>query len=240
MIGDRSTEAEQLAADGLVDHVVSVIHERVLSGEMAVGTKLRQEALARELGISRTPVREALHKLHARRIVDFTPNRGAVVVGLSARDIRDAYEVRAELEGFAAELASQRITDAALTRLREAEALFRESIATWVALGGEAPVESESGASWTSANDLFHRVIHEAADNDRLRQAIHDLHVSFPRNLTWSALSASAMLLEENVEEHRAILDAIARRDAAASRALMAEHVRRSGALVARRHESLR
>src|ERR1041385_9317135 len=82
----------------LVDKLAAGLQARVLSGELPSGTRLRQEALAEEFGVSRTPVREALRKLQAGGLVELQPHRGAVVRGLSAREIRDAYEVRAELE----------------------------------------------------------------------------------------------------------------------------------------------
>ena len=86
----------------LVDKLASTLQARVLSGELPSGTRLRQEALAEEFGVSRTPIREALRKLQASGLVELRHNRGAFVRGLSPREIRDAYEVRAELEGLAA------------------------------------------------------------------------------------------------------------------------------------------
>src|SRR3954454_17732051 len=93
----------------LVDKLAAQLQARVLSGEFPSGTRLRQETLAEEFGVSRTPVREALRKLQATGLVELQPNRGALVRGLSLREIRDAYEVRAELEALAAELAAERI-----------------------------------------------------------------------------------------------------------------------------------
>ena len=101
---------------------------RACSRRAPAGTRLRQEALAEEFGVSRTPIREALRKLQASGLVEL-PNRGAVVRGLSPREIRDAYEVRAELEGLAAELAAQRISHEQLERLQRARAQFREALA---------------------------------------------------------------------------------------------------------------
>jgi DNA-binding GntR family transcriptional regulator len=82
------------------------------------------------------------------------------------------------------------------------------------------------------ANDLFHQAILDASANVRLADTIADLHRSFPRNLTWAALSRSSRLLEENVEQHQAVLDAIERRDPAEARRSMVEHVRSAGELV--------
>jgi len=81
----------------LVDKLAAELQARVLSGELPAGTRLRQEALAEQFGVSRTPVREALRQLQAAGIVELRPRRGALVRGLSPREIRDAYEVRAEL-----------------------------------------------------------------------------------------------------------------------------------------------
>src|SRR5215471_11992317 len=108
----------------LVDRLAAALRARVLSGDLPSGTRLRQEALAVEFGVSRTPVREALRQLQASGLVDLEPNRGARVRRLSPREIRDAYEVRAELEGLAAELAATRIRHSQLDRLRKAQAEF--------------------------------------------------------------------------------------------------------------------
>ena len=215
-----------------VERVAGAIQAQVLSGAVAVGTRLRQEALAEEFGVSRTPVREALRKLQATGLVELLPNRGAVVRGPSAREIREAYEVRAELEGLAAELAAERISDRDLVRLREAQALFRNAITTLIARGGRRPAAWKDESVWVRANDLFHQAILDASGNGRLSETIADLHRSFPRDLTWAALSQSSRLLEENVEQHEAVLEAIERRDAVGARRRMVEHVRRAGELV--------
>lgn len=225
----------------LVDKLASTIHARVLSGAIVRGARLPQEALAAEFGVSRTPVREALRKLQASGVVEVLPNRGAVVRGPSAREIREAYEVRTELEGLAAELATTRIGDADLLRLREAEALFRTSVGQLVAgarrRGRDAPWDEHD--AWVRANDLFHQAILEAAGNRRLAEIMADLRRSFPRELTWSALSANSRRLEENVLQHGAILDAIERRDAKAARLHMVAHVRTAGELVLHHFETV-
>ena len=222
-----------------VDRVADAIQTQVLSGAVPVGTRLRQEALAEEFGVSRTPVREALRHLQATGLVELLPNRGAVVRGPSAREIREAYEVRAELEGLAAELAAGRISDRDLLRLRKAQALFRESVATLIAHRARRPAPWRDESVWVRANDLFHQAILDAAANARLSDTIADLHRSFPRDLTWAALSQSSRLLEENVEQHEAILEAIEQRDPAEARRRMIDHVRSAGELVTLRFEQV-
>lgn len=173
-------------------------------------------------------------------MVDVVPHRGALVCGPTLRDIREAYAVRAELEGYAAELATTYMRDDQLERLREAETLLRHAVADIPAAewdGGRDGVGARP--RWSVANDLFHEVVLDAAGNTRLAGTIATLHRSFPRNVTWSALSGSTHLLQENVDQHRDVLRAIAARDPAAARQTMTAHVRRAGELVALRFEQL-
>jgi len=223
----------------LVDQLAATLQARVLSGEIPSGTRLRQEAIAREFGVSRTPVREALRQLQAVGIAHLEHNRGAVVRAPSPRELREAYEVRAELEGLAAELAAQRIRDDQLARLHEAQQLFRRSIETLVSRRRRKRDRARwrDDSEWVRANDLFHQVIQEAAGNAQLVRTIAHLHRSFPRALTWSTLSESSSLLEENVRQHDGILDAIEARDAGESRHRMVEHIRAAGELIAHRFE---
>lgn len=215
-----------------VERLAGAIQAQVLRGDVPVGTRLRQEALAEEFGVSRTPVREALRQLQATGLVELLPNRGAVVRGPSAREIREAYEVRAELEGLAARLAAERISDRDLVRLREAQTLFRKSVTTLIARRARRAVPWKDESVWVQANDLFHQAILDAAGNGRLNHTIADLHRSFPRDLTWTALSQSSRLLEENVDQHDAILEAIERRNPEEARRRMVDHVRSAGELV--------
>ena len=227
----RAALADLLAAD---------LKAKVLAGEIPAGTKLRQEAVASRFGVSRTPVREAFRKLQAGGLVELAPYRGAIVRGPRPRDVREAYEVRAALEGLAAELAALRIQESGLRSLREAEELFRRSLGALVDRRRDAGMKelaSRDIAAWARANDLFHQAIHDAAGNDRLRTAIAELHVSFPRDLTSIVLGGSSRLLKENVEQHSAIRAAIERHEPDEARRLMVEHVRRAGELVTFRFE---
>ena len=217
----------------LVDRLAATIQSRVLSGQIPSGSRLRQQTLAAEFGVSRTPVREALRKLQTGGLVHVEPNRGAVVHGPTAREIREAYEVRAELEGLAAELAPSRISDDQLERLREAEHLFRRSMGSLIRRRRNGKTSDWTAESdWEQANNVFHQVIQEAAGNARLLATIATLHLSFPRALSWAALSESSHLLQENIEQHHRILEAIERRDPQEARRLMVEHVRSAGELV--------
>jgi DNA-binding GntR family transcriptional regulator len=232
-----ATAAERRA---LVDRLAADLQARVLSGELPSGVRLRQKAIAEEYGVSRTPVREALRKLQASGLVELRPNRGALVRGLSPRETRHAYVVRAELEGLAAELAAQHIREGELDRLRAAQAQFAASLTRTTAArerGGAGAVTEEETRLWARANDDFHQVIHEASGNDVLAGTLAHLHRSFPRDLTKIVLAESTKLLRDNVDEHEAILTAIAHRDPAGAREAMCRHVLHAGALVTLRLE---
>jgi DNA-binding GntR family transcriptional regulator len=207
---------------GVVDDLAEAIQTRIIAGDIPAGARLRQEQLAAEYRLSRTPIREALRKLQAEGTVELVPNQGAVVRGTTVRDVREGYEVRAELEGMAAALAATWITDVHLSQLRDAEALFRRAI------------EDSQPGTWARANDQFHEAVQAAAGNERLRRTISDLHKAFPRHLTWGALEADSNLLAQNVEQHHAVLEAIERRDPDAARDAMRRHVLRAGELIAR------
>lgn len=220
-------ERRNVEAQALVDAIAGDVQSRIMTGDIAIGSWLRQERLAVEYGISRTPVREALRKLQAAGTIEIKPHRGALVRGPTAREIREAYEVRAELEALAAALAATWIGDEALGRLREAEALLRQAGEPQRRRGRRPP-------DWRAANDRFHEAVQAAAGNDCLAALIGQLHRAFPRGLTWRPLSEDSHLLAANIEEHGRILGAIEARDGDEARVLMRDHVLRSGALVAR------
>jgi DNA-binding GntR family transcriptional regulator len=228
-VGAVTETAERRA---LVDKLASDLQRRVLSGEIPSGTRLRQSALATEFGVSRTPIREALRKLQEGGLVELQPHRGALVRGLSSREIRQAYEVRAELEALAAELAATRI------RHDEAQQQFREGLARTVEARELGDGEGdEQAVRWGRANDQFHQVIQEAAGNDVLLAQLAHLHRSFPRDLSKLVLAESTPLLRANVLEHEEIVAALQRRDATEARELMRRHVRHAGELVTLRFE---
>ena len=217
----------------LVDHIAATLQARVLRGKIPSGARLRQETLAAEFEVSRTPVREALRKLQADGIVELEPHRSAVVRMPTAREIREAYEVRAELEGLAAERAATRISPADLARITAANETMRK------AAGRKQPERVSAGQlpTTTVANDTFHVLILDAAGNDRLTQAIQQINESFPRNVLWQVLVENPSLRGVNVDEHAAIIAALEAGDRAEARRTMRRHVLTAGEHLARWYE---
>lgn len=223
-------QRDQVRVDDLADEIQS----RVMTGEIPLGSWLRQEPLAREFGVSRTPVREAIRKLQASGLVEMVPNRGAQVRGPSVRELLEAFEVRAELEGLAARIAATRIDAAGLDDLARAAELFRVAGGEFARLERGQRVEQSARADWVRANDLFHRTVQLAAGNERLRLTIAEVHRSFPRSLTSLPLVEDPRLMASNVADHHAVLDAIRRGEPDDAQRAMREHVLRAGDLVAR------
>jgi len=223
---------EQKSGQALVDEIADSIRRKIMSGEIPIGAQLRQAALAAEFGVSRTPVREALRQLQSGGLITVVPNRGAVVHVPSPWDVRAAHEVRAELEGLAAERAATRISDEQLARLRRAQETMRK------ASERPRPRRSSPGpAQTTIANDEIHTTIHEAARNPWLAKMINQVNESFPRNVLSLVLAENPAARRENVRQHDEIIDALEAGDGAAARAAMHKHVIDSGEQLARWYE---
>lgn len=221
------TEDEQLARGAVVDSIADRIRTQIAHGQISIGTWLRQETLAAEFEVSRQPIREALRKLQAEGIVAIAPNRGALVRGWSSAEIRDAYAVRAELEGMAARLAAVRIRPEQLVALSAAERLFAAAVVA------PLPTPDMGAAPWEQANTMFHETVMAAADNPRLRRTVDELHRGFPRNLTWAALAERPDLIAASAEEHTNIREAIEGGRAGDARRHMMRHVTSAGELIA-------
>jgi DNA-binding GntR family transcriptional regulator len=220
---------DRVVLTGLADEIAYRIQAAILEGEYPAGTRLQQEDLCRRFGVSRTPVREALRKLQAQHLVELVPNKGATVRSLSRRELGEVYALRAELEGFAAELAAARIGAAELAALDDAHAAMERVIATIERGSADA---AGINAAVTEANERFHGVIHEAAGNRRLAETLAELQRAFPKDYVWRAITSADEARELNLAEHVAIRDALARGDGAAARRAMSDHVAHAGAVL--------
>lgn len=222
-----------MAARGSADvasvrDIVDRLRERIGSGEIPIGDWIRQEQVAREYGVSRTPVREALRQLEALGVVEMVAHRGARVTLPSTRDIAEALEIRGVLEGHAAQLAADRITQAQLDVLTGTDRTFRRV----VALARDPGAQDEARELWYRTNTLFHATVVEAAGNRQLTASLDALHHRLPRNLTWSGLSGDPRLLSRNADDHAAIAAAIGEGAGERARLLTLEHARRAAEMI--------
>lgn len=192
------------------------IRRAILEGRVEPGDVLREEQLARELGTSRTPVREALIELRNEGLVEATTTRRAVVRAYTAEELLDIYELRAALEAHAAATAAARAGPEAVRELEASIERFHELAAVEDAI-----------AELVAENLVFHGVIADATGVVRLRKMIDQVMVIPKRYRAYAAYVPEHRGTVER--DHRAIAEAIARRDRDEAGALMGAHVRWTG-----------
>jgi len=188
-----------------------LIREAIIDGRLAPGTRLKEEELARELGISRTPVREALLLLQAEGLVEATPNRGATVRSHTAEDLDDLYQLRALLEGHAARRAATRISDEVIAVLRASCSRFDELS------------EQDDLRAIVKENLFFHSTILDLAGSVRLTSMVRKV-IELPlvyKSYIWYSREQTRI----SAHYHRQITNALAARDAERAELVMKEHV---------------
>jgi DNA-binding GntR family transcriptional regulator len=157
-----------------------------------------------------------------------TPNRGATVRVPTRKDLEEVYELRADLEGFACELACARASDSELAELDRAQNRLAEAVTTTAKLA-----DADLDAAVTRWNTAFHSGIHRASGNSRLAESIEHLQGFFPRDSVWRALvNDETALVTMNVTEHEAIAAALRARQAAVARHAMQAHVTTAGRIL--------
>lgn len=195
----------------LSSRVFHTIRENILSGKYATEEELKEKTIGEELGVSRTPVREALRQLELEGLVTIIPNKGAYVVGISQKDIRDIYEIRTRLEGLCARWAACYITKEQLDELEENIYLsdFHTSKGNY-----DQVVELDN---------RFHELLYQASGSKELRHVLSDFHhyVQRVRKITLAMPERAA---NSNME-HRKIVEALKEHDADAAERLANEHM---------------
>src|SRR5438552_435383 len=214
------------------DDIALALEDDIVSGRIEAGSVLRQEQLSERFGVSRTPIREALRRLAALGLVSFVPNRGVRVRTLSRDELREAFLVRAELEGLATELATPRMTLADLAALDEAEARFSELTLALRAKARSGVEDNALAIEWMKANYAFHDVIYAAAGSPYVERMAKGARRTFIGQITWVARAELDELYARNDEQHRAIREAIAAGSASGARVLSREHVLHSWRLL--------
>jgi DNA-binding GntR family transcriptional regulator len=199
----------------LVGTIVQKLETAIFEGELTPGTKLSEQGLARLLGVSRGPLREAISQLEGRRLVERTPNIGPRVAKLSDTDLIDLLVVREALEGIATRFAAERMTDAEINAL---EKLLDKH-------GNQKAVREGTGYYQESKDFDFHFRIVSASGNARLAQMLtgdlyYLLRVYRYKSSTKPGRATQAL------EEHKAIVAALRKRDAKAAEAAMRTHLR--------------
>ncbi|MCB5906126.1 GntR family transcriptional regulator [Streptomyces pinistramenti] len=191
------------------------IAERMAAGDLEPGAWLREESLAASIGISRTPVREALRRLASEGLVRFEANRGAQVVAWDRSKIAEIYGLRAAVEGYVAAVAAQNISDEALGRL---EANLDE----YIRVIADARPDARQHAA--ELNNEFHALVLASTANESLVSLLHGV-LGLPL-VRRTFLRYSERDLARSVEHHRELIEALRRRDAPLAEMMMKVHIR--------------
>jgi DNA-binding GntR family transcriptional regulator len=198
-----------MPSESAQDLCLAHLRDAILSGRLPPGTRIRPEAVAAELGVSRMPVREALHQLDAEGLVTLRPNRGAVVTRLGPEDLAEIFEMRALLEGLCARHAARRATPAEIEELDlEAQAMRRLA------------AEPEH---WLDRHEAFHDRL--CALSARPRAAAEARRLRLLMRPLLRAHAGSVRDPETLGHEHEVIVDALRDRDARRAERLAVAHV---------------
>jgi len=200
----------------LRDRAYDDIRDAILAGALKPGQRIKERDVAAEMGISTTPVKEALRRLEQEGLVVSKPRRGAVVGPLVVTPEAEILELRADLEGLAARLAALKMTPA------EKEALQRQLVETERPVPGDDETEQEVIVGATLE---FHRLIHVGGKNPFVIRFLETL-APFDRTIRRKAILNESEWQRDD-EEHRAVVDAIVRGDADEAERVMHEHVHR-------------
>jgi len=192
------------------------VRELILSGELAPGSVLNQATLARAIGISTTPLREALRRLKQQGLVELDAHRDARVAPLDAEEARDLLELRLALDPLAASLAAQRRSSQDIAEMR-------------AALSGLESLPTEPTAEQLAAHRRFHAAIYRASHNARLVATLDDLWDSADRYRRHGLQTErTAEEREAKAREHALLFDAIVEGDGATAEEIMRAHIRTS------------
>lgn len=190
------------------------IREDILKGKYKEHEELRENTIGKELGVSRTPVREALRQLELEGLVSIIPNKGAYVTGISPKDVKDIYMIRSMLEGLCARWATENITEEQMEELEETILLSEFHMKR----EGTYNVEQI-----TMLDGRFHAILYEASNSRILSHVLADFHKYVQPARKSSVVSEERA--RKSIREHKQILRAIRDKDQNLAEQLANEHI---------------
>lgn len=195
----------------LRDVVFITLREAILKGELEPGERLMEIALAQKLGVSRTPIREAIRKLELEGLVVMAPRKGAEVAEITLKDVKDVLEVRKNLEDLAVELACKKATEEDIEEMKRAHEEFIKTL-------------SQKDLTVIAEADVkFHDVIYKTTDNKRLIQILNNLREQMYRyRLEYIKDEKKRMIV---TDEHLQIIEAIKNKDVDSAKEYIQEHI---------------
>lgn len=214
-------EVKKISHFSLSDQIYSLLKDAILKGELAPGERLEEDKLAKLFQVSRSPVREAIRKLEHTGLVTIVPRRGAFVVRLSYKEIIDIMDIREVLEGLAARLACENLSEKDLTKI---EKFFHKL---------EQEVKKGNITEYPQQEFDFHKFILRFANNDKLTVINNALYTQI-RFIRYRSGASSKKRVVQAIKEHKALLEAFKKRDPVLAEKRMRQHIRNAKANILR------
>jgi DNA-binding GntR family transcriptional regulator len=196
-----------------VDKVLKTLRNEIYSGLRLPRERLVENSLSEAFSVSRMSVRQVLSQLDREGLVTIEPYKGATVAPISIHRICESYQILSMLEGFAAMLATERLTEKGIDRLRDIVAKQRQ-------------LDVKNVKEWQNLNRAFHRTLNVKCGNERLIQLIRQ-HVQF--TTYWFLVLSVPGRIPKNIEEHEAVIEAISERDGLKARQMIERHIMGAG-----------
>ena len=199
--GDTNIKFDLGEIKPLRDKIVSSIRDAIIEGRIKAGERLMEPDVAKNLGVSRTPLREAFLQLESEGFVKVTPRRGAVVSELSEKDAEETYVIKSALEGLAARMAVNNITPETIQQLRALNAEMEK----------KASSKEKDHRAILDLNAKYHYLMNKASGNEKL---CHMISILRKQTLRYNYIYLTVLShIDQSIEEHRAIIEALEKRD---------------------------
>ena len=195
----------------LRDVVFNTLRQAILRGELKPGERLMETQLANKLGVSRTPIREALRKLELEGLVNMVPRKGAEVADITEKSLRDVLEVRKALEELSVQLACEKITEEEIEELKRVAERFKDTL------------NDQDVTKIAEADVAFHDVIYTATDNQKLILLLNNLREQMYRYRVEYLKKEEAY--PQLIAEHEELIDNISKRNKEEATRIMCEHI---------------
>ena len=189
----------------------NTLRQAILRGELKPGERLMEIQLANKLGVSRTPIREALRKLELEGLVNMVPRKGAEVADITEKSLRDVLEVRKALEELSVQLACEKITEEEIEELKRVAERFKDTL------------NDQDVTKIAEADVAFHDVIYTATDNQKLILLLNNLREQMYRYRVEYLKKEEAY--PQLIAEHEELIDNISKRNKEEATRIMCEHI---------------
>ena len=191
--------------------VFNTLRQAILRGELKPGERLMEIQLANKLGVSRTPIREALRKLELEGLVNMVPRKGAEVADITEKSLRDVLEVRKALEELSVQLACEKITEEEIEELKRVAERFKDTL------------DDQDVTKIAEADVAFHDIIYTATDNQKLILLLNNLREQMYRYRVEYLKKEEAY--PQLIAEHEELIDNISKRNKEEATRIMCEHI---------------